>query len=203
MVWGVRLTSGSQEEQDQDPVDPEEQEGKEGDEGLQGEEGEVDEDFSCHMEQSDGQSHSFPHEEHQQQQDDLRRRRKPDISHRSETTIEQNNPTQNPQVFLKYNKNSDKEKMNDIWTSSRYTYGEDGGGDGVDEQHLSAVPADLHLLLLHFGGCVVSVQLMVDVEPPEDAGPRWTNRDRKRQVEHLHVLMNLFHIWNIYRWVFK
>ena len=64
-------TSGSQEKQDQDPVDPEEQESQEGDEGLQGEEGEVDEDFSCHVEQSDGQCHSFPHEEHQQQQDDL------------------------------------------------------------------------------------------------------------------------------------
>lgn len=67
-----KLTAGSQEEQDQDPVDPEEQEGEEGDEGLQGEQGEVDEHFPRHVEQSDGQSHSFPHEEHQQQQDDLK-----------------------------------------------------------------------------------------------------------------------------------
>lgn len=70
-LWQLQLTGGSQEEKDQDPVDPEEQEGKEGDKGLQGEEGEVDEDFSCHVEQSDGQSYSFPHEEHQQQEDDL------------------------------------------------------------------------------------------------------------------------------------
>lgn len=62
-----KLTGGSQEEQDQDPVNPEEQEGEEGDEGLQGEEGEVDEDFPRHVEQSDGQSDSLPHEQHQQQ----------------------------------------------------------------------------------------------------------------------------------------
>lgn len=68
---GGKLTGGSQEEQDQDPVDPEEQEGQEGDEGLQGEQGEVDEDLPRHVEQSDGQSDSFPHEQHQQQQDDL------------------------------------------------------------------------------------------------------------------------------------
>lgn len=68
------LTGGSQEEQDQDPVDPEEQEGKEGDEGLQGEQGEVDEDLPRHMEQRDGESDSFPHEQHQQQQGDLKQR---------------------------------------------------------------------------------------------------------------------------------
>ena len=68
------LTGGSQEEQDQDPVDPEEQEGEEGDEGLQREQGQVDEDFSRHMEQRDGESDSFPHEEHQQQQGDLKQR---------------------------------------------------------------------------------------------------------------------------------
>lgn len=32
----------------------------------------MDKDFSCHMEQRDGQSDSFPHEQHQQQQDDLK-----------------------------------------------------------------------------------------------------------------------------------
>lgn len=64
-------TGGSQEEQHQDPVDPEEEQGEEGDEGLQGEQRQVDEDFSCDVEQSDGERHALPHEEHQQQQDDL------------------------------------------------------------------------------------------------------------------------------------
>lgn len=67
----LKPTGGSQKEQDQDPVDPEEQEGEEGDEGLQGEEGEVDEDLPRYVEQSDGQSHPLPHEEHEQQQDHL------------------------------------------------------------------------------------------------------------------------------------
>lgn len=110
----------------------------------------MDKDFSCHVEQSDGQSHSFPHKEHQQQQDDLSHRGKPDVFKQS-----QNN----------------QEKMN-FNTRTMFTYSEDGGSNGIDEQLLSAVPADLHLCLLHFGGCVISVQPMVDVEPPEDAGPR-------------------------------
>lgn len=35
----------------------------------------MDEGFPRHVEQSDGQSDSFPHEQHQQQQDDLKQQR--------------------------------------------------------------------------------------------------------------------------------
>lgn len=66
-MWHCALTSGSQEQQHQDPVDPEDQENQEGEEGLQYKQWQVDKDFSCHMEQSDGQRHALPHEKHQQQ----------------------------------------------------------------------------------------------------------------------------------------
>lgn len=155
----MQLTRGPQEEQDQDPVDPEQQESKEGDKGLQGEEREVDEDLSCHMEQSDGQSHTFPHEEHQQQQDDLRTGDR----QTSGTTLHSQLQTNHEGLNL------------------RFTYGEDRGGNRVDEQRLSAVPADSRLLLrLLHRFSLISVQPVVDVEPPEDAGTGW--RDSSRQT---------------------
>lgn len=60
-------------------------------------------------------------------------------------------------------------------THKSSSHREDGGGDGVDEQRLPALPAELRLLpgvLFRFGRGVVSGETVVDVEPPQDAGPR-------------------------------
>ena len=50
------------------------------------------------------------------------------------------------------------------------TYGEDGGGRGVDQQGLSLVQVQLHLLarfLGNLGGGGVGEQPVVDVQPPQ------------------------------------
>lgn len=141
----MRLTGGSQEEQHQDPVDPEEQESQEGDEGLQREQGQVDEDLPGHVEQSDGQSHPLPHEEHQQQQDHLEA---------------------GPQGLV-----GDGNRA----SADPRPYREDGGSHGVDQQRLAAAPPGLRLLPGSRPGLregVVSREAQVDVEPPQDAGPR-------------------------------
>lgn len=108
----------------------------------------MDEDLPGHVEQRDGQRHPLPHEEHEQQQNDLRQR--------SAKVKGQQDAPHPPQL-----------------RSSSYR--EDGGSDGVDQQRLSSVPAELRLLagvLLGFCGRVVSRETVVDVEPPQDAGPR-------------------------------
>lgn len=56
-----------------------------------------------------------------------------------------------------------------------FSYREDGGSNGVDEQRLFAIPAELRLLpwvLPGFGEGVISREAVVNVEPPQDAGPR-------------------------------
>lgn len=56
-----------------------------------------------------------------------------------------------------------------------FSYREDGGSNSVDQQRLSAVPAELRPLprvLAGSGEGVVSREAVVDVEPPQDAGPR-------------------------------
>ena len=75
------------------------------------------------------------------------------------------------------------------------TYGEDSGGDSVDEQRLSAVSSNLPVffrLLPHFGGGVVSVQPVVDVEPPEDAGSRWHNKHNSYSAFVVLKTQNIF-----------
>lgn len=65
------LTWSPQEEKHSYPVDPEEHEAKEGPDRLQDQQGKVDEHFTCHMEQGDGESHPLPHEEHHNQENYL------------------------------------------------------------------------------------------------------------------------------------
>lgn len=65
------LTWSPEEEKHSDPVDPEEHEAEEGPERLQGQQGKVDEHFASHMEQGNGESHTFPHDEHHYQQNYL------------------------------------------------------------------------------------------------------------------------------------
>lgn len=140
----LKLTASSEEEQHQDPVDPEEQKCEEGDKGLQREEGEVDEDLPCYVEQRDGQGDPLTHEEHQQQQDHL----------------EPKGPV--------------GERVQGSAQTCTSSYREDGGGHSVDQQRLFAVPAELRLLprILPGSERVVSREAVVDVEPPQDAGPR-------------------------------
>lgn len=55
------------------------------------------------------------------------------------------------------------------------SYREDGGSNSVDQQRLSPVPAELRLLPRVLAGLsegVVPREAVVDVEPPQDAGPR-------------------------------
>lgn len=65
------LTWSAEEKKHSDPVDPEEHEAEEGPERLQGQQGKVDEHFTSHMEESDGESHTLPQDEHHQQQNYL------------------------------------------------------------------------------------------------------------------------------------
>lgn len=69
--WRVNQTCSAEKQQHRDPVNPEEHECQEGPEWLQNQQGERSEHFTGHAEQSDGQSHTLPHEEQQQQQDHL------------------------------------------------------------------------------------------------------------------------------------
>lgn len=65
------LTWSPEEEKHSDPVNPEEHEAEEGPERLQGQQGKMDEHFTSHMEQGDGEGHSFPHKKHYQQENHL------------------------------------------------------------------------------------------------------------------------------------
>ncbi len=61
------LTWRPEEKKHSDPVDPEEHEAEEGPERLQDQQGKVDEHFTSHMEEGDGESHTLPHDEHHHQ----------------------------------------------------------------------------------------------------------------------------------------
>lgn len=65
------LTSSAEEKEDHDPVDPKQRKSEERAEGLQCQQWQVDEHFSRHVEQGDGQSHPLPHKQHQKQQNSL------------------------------------------------------------------------------------------------------------------------------------
>lgn len=67
----AHLTSGAKKEEDHDPVDPKQWKSEEGAEGLQCQQRQVDEHFSCHVEQGDGQGNPLPHKQHQKQQNSL------------------------------------------------------------------------------------------------------------------------------------
>lgn len=67
----IVLTCSPKKEKHSDPVDPEEHEAEEGPERLQGQQGKMDEHFTSHMKQGDGEGHSFPHEKHYQQENHL------------------------------------------------------------------------------------------------------------------------------------
>lgn len=64
-------TCSAKKKQHGNPVNPEEHEREEGPERLQDQQRKRSEHFTGHMEQSDGQSNTLPHEEQQQQQDHL------------------------------------------------------------------------------------------------------------------------------------
>lgn len=66
------LTWSPEEEKHTDPVDPEEHEADEGPERLQDEQWKVDEHFTCHMEQGEGEGHTLPQEEHHEQENYLK-----------------------------------------------------------------------------------------------------------------------------------
>lgn len=107
----------------------------------------MDEDLPCYVEQSDGQSDTLTHEEHQQQQNHLQAKK----------PVQEQEPNSGYQIC----------------TSS---YREDGGSYGIDQQRLFAVPAELRLLfwvLSQFSEGVISRETVVNVEPPQDTGPRW------------------------------
>lgn len=65
------LTWSSKEEKHCDPVDPEQHQAQERPERLQGQQGKVDEHFTRHMEQWDGESNTLPHDEHYNQENHL------------------------------------------------------------------------------------------------------------------------------------
>lgn len=65
------LTWSPKREEHSHPVDPEEHEAEEGPERLKDQQGKVDEHFTSHMEQRDGESHTCPHEEHHYQENYL------------------------------------------------------------------------------------------------------------------------------------
>lgn len=65
------LTWSAQEKKHHYPVGPEQHEAKEGPEGLQDQQGKVDEHFTRHMEQGDGESHTLSHDEHHNQENYL------------------------------------------------------------------------------------------------------------------------------------
>lgn len=65
------LTWSSKEEKHCDPIDPEQHQAQEGPERLQGQQGKVDEHFTRHMEQWDGESNTLPHDEHYNQENHL------------------------------------------------------------------------------------------------------------------------------------
>lgn len=108
----------------------------------------MDEDLPCYMEQSDGQSDTLTHEEHQQQQNHLEAKK----------LVQEQEPNSGYEICT-------------------LSYREDGGSNGIDEQRLFAVPAELRRLLLwvlsHFSEGVISRETVVNVEPPQDTGPRW------------------------------